>query len=292
MLTIFSVPKPFRGHIGIIQQNAIRSWTRLGEDHEVILFGAERGTAEAAKRLSVRHEPELECSEYDTPLVSDLFERAQALASHDWLCYVNCDIVLMSDLPRAVRRISTLPLPFLMSGRRWRLDVDRPLDLEPGWEEDLRRRVGASGRRDSVLCMDYFVFARGLIPRLPKFALGRTRWDSYLPYRARQRGAIFVDATDSVMAVHQNHAFASAAGKQGMRSGPEGARNRGLASSAEKCTLGDASHKLTERGLRRAIDDVRFRYWLLAQRRRPYVGLPVRLMLKRFGSRGKTLLVR
>ena len=27
MLTIFTTPKPFRGHIGIIQRNALKSWT-------------------------------------------------------------------------------------------------------------------------------------------------------------------------------------------------------------------------------------------------------------------------
>lgn len=29
MLTIFATPKPFQGHVGIIQRNAIGSWVRL-----------------------------------------------------------------------------------------------------------------------------------------------------------------------------------------------------------------------------------------------------------------------
>jgi hypothetical protein len=31
-LTIFAVPKPFEGHIGMIQRNAIRSWKGLRPD--------------------------------------------------------------------------------------------------------------------------------------------------------------------------------------------------------------------------------------------------------------------
>ena len=42
MITIFSTPKPFRGHIGVIQRNALKSWTLLHPDVEMILFGDER----------------------------------------------------------------------------------------------------------------------------------------------------------------------------------------------------------------------------------------------------------
>ena len=54
MFTIFAVPKPFQGHIGLIQENAIRSWVALDADHEVILLGDEDGTAEVSRRLGVR----------------------------------------------------------------------------------------------------------------------------------------------------------------------------------------------------------------------------------------------
>jgi hypothetical protein len=297
MFTIFSVPKPFRGHIGVIQENAIRSWTLLGTDHEIILFGAEEGTAEAAEKLRVRHEPEIRCSKYGTPFVTSVFERAQQLATHDWLCYVNCDIILMSDLERTVRRISHLRRPVLVSGRRWRLDVDRSLEFEPGWEDRLRRHVEANGYRDSVQCMDYFLFKRGLVPRFPKFALGRGRWDSYLPHRVRDLGALFVDATETVLAVHQNHEYAVPQGrfgnrsKAGMKWSPEGLLNSGLASREEKCTLGNADRKLTKRRLKRTIDHDRLRYWLWDNRHRPVVGFPVRKMCKRHKVRVKALLV-
>jgi hypothetical protein len=281
VLSLFSVPKPFHGQIGVIQENAIRSWTLLGADHEIILFGAEEGTAEVAARLEARHEPDIRCSRHGAPLVSSAFERAQRIATHDWLCYVNCDIVLMSDLPRAVRRASDLGRPVLVSGRRWRLEVDRLLAFEPGWEDHWRRHVAANGWRDSVHCMDYFAFQRGLFPELPEFALGRGRWDSYLPYKAAALGALFVDATDSVIAVHQNHDYRHPDGKVGMRSSPDGFRNRQLA-GAGRYTLRDADHRLTEPGLRKAIERVRLRSWLLTVRRKRYVGFPLRRLLKRW----------
>ena len=37
MLTIFATAKPFRGHDGIIQRNAVASWTRLRPQPESVL---------------------------------------------------------------------------------------------------------------------------------------------------------------------------------------------------------------------------------------------------------------
>jgi hypothetical protein len=46
MITLFSTPKPFVGHVGVIQRNAILSWQRLHPDVEIILVGEDAGTAE------------------------------------------------------------------------------------------------------------------------------------------------------------------------------------------------------------------------------------------------------
>ena len=57
MITVFSTLKPFRGHIGVIQRNALQSWARLHEDVDVVLFGDDEGTAEAARDMGFRHVP-------------------------------------------------------------------------------------------------------------------------------------------------------------------------------------------------------------------------------------------
>ena len=55
MLTIFTIPKCFRGHISVIQRNAIRSWRMLRPECEIILFGDEEGMKEVAEEFGVRH---------------------------------------------------------------------------------------------------------------------------------------------------------------------------------------------------------------------------------------------
>ncbi len=59
MLTIFTIPKPFRGHINTIQRNAIKSWIKLFPSCEVILLGNREGLEETVEELEIKHIPEV-----------------------------------------------------------------------------------------------------------------------------------------------------------------------------------------------------------------------------------------
>ena len=95
MITLFTLPKPFVGPIKTLQMNALRSWKALGNGVEVLLLGRERGVAEAASALQLRHINE-ECSRNNqgTPLLNWIFEEAQKFATHPTVCYVNTGIIL------------------------------------------------------------------------------------------------------------------------------------------------------------------------------------------------------
>src|SRR5579863_6767156 len=134
MITFFSTPKPFRGHIGIIQRNAIRSWKLIHPDAEVILFGNEEGAAEVARELGARHELEVDRNSLGTPLLSSLFDRADRLAGHDRLCFLNADILLTEDFLAAATRLADIRESSLMVGRRCDLDITQSLDFsQPDW---------------------------------------------------------------------------------------------------------------------------------------------------------------
>ncbi|MEW6323942.1 MAG: hypothetical protein AB1515_00990 [Nitrospirota bacterium] len=256
MLTIFSIPKPFAGHDGIIQSNALQSWARLGRGCEIVLCGDDPGVGEAAREFGVRHAPAIDRNEYGTPLLSSAFEQVRRTAAHEMLCYVNADIMLLSDLLDAVRR---LPFhDFLMAGRRWDFDLQRPWDFERAdWETHLRQAIAERGVRHSPLGMDYFVFPRRHpVGQLKPFAVGRPGWDNWLIYRARAMRLPVVDASDAVTAVHQNHGYQHVSGGRNQCSeGPEGDRNLALAGGWNHIfTLWDATHVLTADGIRRALD--------------------------------------
>jgi hypothetical protein len=272
VLSIFATAKPFLGHIGIIQRNAIQSWTRLHPDVEVILFGNDEGAAalvsDLSRDFSIRHEPHVECNELGTKRLDYLFARAQSIARHDLLCYINCDIILTSDFCRALQRVHAAHKEFLMVGRRTDLDITAPLnfqtrDSEPQqrlsalsqparWEKELRTLAQRSGRKRTAEWIDYFAFTRGLYtPDMPPFVL-RVHWDNWLVWKALSSGKVVVDASQAVLAIHQNHDYSHhPQGQQGVWHGTEAADNARLAGSWRNLrTIADATEMLTADKLR------------------------------------------
>lgn len=230
MLTIFATPKPFQGHIGIIQRNAIGSWARL-PDCEVILFGKEPGTADVAKELGVRYVPGVRHTELGAKRLDYIFARAQEIASNDLLCYVNCDIILLRSFYEAVVRVASSSPEFLMIGQRWDTPLAHPLDFKAdNWEALLRTFAMRSGKQQFPYAIDYFVFSRGLYDNVPPFAVGRVYWDHWLVWKARSAGVPVVDASVDVLAIHQDHDHAyHPDGLWGVKTDLESRRNRKLA---------------------------------------------------------------
>jgi hypothetical protein len=210
MLTIFSTPKPFRGHSGIIQRNALKSWTLLHPDIEVILFGNEEGAAEVCRELGIRHEPEVRRNENGTKYLHAMFERARAISCHKVLCYANCDIMLTPEFCEAVEVTSKAHDEFLMIGRRWDTDITEPWDFQQsGWDRELKSLALRKGRRSGPSWVDYFCFSRDLYHgKMPAFLIGRHGWDPWLTWFARNSGVPLIDASRAVVAVHQNHDYA------------------------------------------------------------------------------------
>jgi hypothetical protein len=254
MLTIFTTPKAFHGHSAIIQTNAIKSWLALQPQPEIILFGNDEGVAGIASEFNLRHIPEVACNSSGTPLVSSMFSIAQAIGRNPITCYVNADIIFMSDFLPAVQRVNRNQ--FLIIGQRWDLEINEPLNFnDAGWESDLRTRIAGSGTLHPKSGIDYFVFSRGLYQNIPPFAIGRPIWDNWMIYQARKLGVPVIDATRSITAVHQNHDYSHHPdGWAGVWQGKESRNNVSLLGSRNNSfTIEYATHMVTSRGLKPAI---------------------------------------
>lgn len=255
MLTLFTTPKPFNGHFGIIQRNAILSWKALKPQPEIILFGDDKGVEAVAKGFGVRHIGDIACNESGTPFVYDLFKKAQDLAVNDILCYVNADIILMQDFMASVQEVASLKSHFLMVGQRWNLNIAAPLDLSPDWESMIRKGIKVEGRLEAPCAIDYLVFPKGLYSDIPPFVIGRPAWDNWMLYHARSRRAILIDATKVATAIHQNHDYSHhPCGRDGVFKGAEAANNLKLARGWVYFTIKDSTHILTCNGLKNAYN--------------------------------------
>jgi hypothetical protein len=256
MLTIFAIPKPFEGQISVIQKNAIQSWTKLHPDCEVILLGDEPGTGTVAAEFKIKHVPLLKLNEFGTPLVSSAFELAQAVASYPIICYVNADIILLSDFSPGIQKVSHRFDKFLMVGQRWNIDYNQPIDfIKPDWETDLKQDVAKNGLLFTNWGIDYFAFHVGQYLNMPLFAVGRPSWDNWMIYRARTLRIPVIDATGTVTAIHQNHGYQHVPKSVGGTFyGPEADRNMELAGGPGHIfSIMDADLRLTSNGFERPI---------------------------------------
>lgn len=254
MLTLFTTAKPFCGHSAIIQRNALKSWTLLHADVEVILFGDDEGAVGSARELGIRHEPGVERNPRGNKCLDYIFDRAQEIARHSILCYANCDIVFPSSLIQAVRSVSEQHNQFLMVGRRWDADIVAPIDFaSEGWAEKLRAEALAAGKQRAAEWIDYFVFRKGLFYRkIPPFVIGRVFWDNWLLWQAHHSKIAVVDASTCVVAVHQNHDYGyHPRGRVGVWFDEESSQNYRLAGGwAHLRTIADATEVVTPGGLR------------------------------------------
>lgn len=256
MLTIFSIPKSFDGHIGIIQRNAVESWRLLHPDCEIILCGREPGTFDLASELKLRLMPDIQTNEYGTPLLNSVFAKIERMASFTLLCYVNCDIILLRDLIDALKQVRFNK--FLLVGQRRNIDIVQPLSFsQSDWESKLRQYVITHGVLHPPTGIDYFIFPKDkTLQELPAFAVGRPGWDNWFIYRARKLRIPVIDATETVLAIHQNHDYNHVPFARAKTNweGPEADKNRVLMGNLEYIfTIADATHKMTSTRLIRVF---------------------------------------
>jgi len=224
-ITIFSCPKSFIGHNAIIQENSLHNWCSLGMG--VILLGNDPGIAEAAGKYGCCHIAELEKTEYGTPLLSDIFAKAQKACETPLICYSNADILFPFELLTAVDLVAKRFKNFLITGQRWNMDVSSLITADNVKVlMQSRHQVGELYRPDG---MDYFVFPCGMVT-MPPFVIGRPAWDNWMVWDALSKKIPIVDASSYITIIHQNHDYAHVPEKvsQNWEDSPESVRNRAL----------------------------------------------------------------
>ena len=256
MLTIFTVPKAFKGHINVIQQNAIKSWSMLEPKCQVILAGNDEGTDQASSDLGVEHIPNLTRNEFGTPLLDSAYQQVEDAARFPFICYVNADVILMNDFTQAVQRVLRQSQWFLMTAQRWNLSVTELLDFNQGWQEHLLKNVSSNGSLAHSTGIDFWVYPKGMLYDMPPLAVGRMAIECWCLYKARHMQADLIDSTEAVISVHQNHDYAHHSdGHRGIGISIEAERNRDMVGGKNYFfTIKDRTHILSTTSFRRTRD--------------------------------------
>jgi len=264
MLTFFTTGKPFRGHDGIIQRNALKSWKLLHPDIEVILFGGEEGAAEVCKELGLIHEPNIERHECRKPRLDSMFARAQAIAKHEYLCYSNCDILLTEDFREGFERAIAWRERFLMVSRRWDMEVTQLIDFrQPDWGLTLRQLALTQGCQQDENWIDFFVFRKGMYAEMPPLIVGHCYWDHWMIWKALSDRVAVLDGSPFLTPVHQNHGYDQKFGRS--KGSPSDALSlvnlAAIGGEKHLRKMDAATHRITQSGrIRRIL--LRYRFTL------------------------------
>lgn len=289
-LTILGMPKAFRGHIGVIQRNAITSWTKLAPRPGIFLFGEDEGIAEIAAELGLGHLRNVARSEFGTPRLDDLLRRARGATDAPLVCYANSDIILLQEFLEAVGAISRQMPRFLAVSHRLNIDLRAPIDFAGDWEAALRREVLPGGMPGDHTGIDFFVFPRDMYMEVPPLAIGRAWFDQWMIRAAREQRVPVVDVTPVARAIHQLHEYGHIEGGQKAAYwGEEARRNLEMYGGAPHAfTLLEATHELQPDGELRQVRFRREKYLAREWAWRNFVERTAPLR-SRFGLRRETL---
>jgi len=208
MITLFATPKNFTGIFKIIQQNALRSWRALSPDIQIIIMGDSQGSCEMAEEIGAEFIPNIRCSKEGVPLLSDLFRQAEKKAKFSIMTFINADIILPVNFLNVVKVAAQRFNQFLMVGHRWDMDVEKLIDFSDETKQNkFWKEVKINSIKHPCTGIDYFVYKRYQWDKIPDFTIGRPGYDNWIIWKARRKLIPVVDASESIMAAHQNHHF-------------------------------------------------------------------------------------
>ena len=204
LITLIAVPKPFTGESATLQRAACRSWAAI-PGLEVMLAGDEQGIAETCEAYGFQHIPDVMRTEQGTPRLNDIFSKARERAATALLLYVNADIILGPEIIQAACNIPFTD--FLLAGRRY--------DVDP-WGQEADADFGAwrhhaihHGVLLPACSSDYFLLpvASQIFQDMPPLVVGRSGWDNWMMYRARELSIPLIDSTAAITAIHRRHGY-------------------------------------------------------------------------------------
>lgn len=208
MITFFTTTKKFEGDNKNAQLNAIRSWLKLHEEVEIIIFEKPSGSEflPKDKRILIVDDPE---KLFEIPRVDYMFDYVSKRAKNKFCCFINADIVLTQEfLTPIAKTLIKLSDPFLAVGQRCDFDnINAEWDFSEGWEK--RYLYQNKMMLHAATGSDYFLFPAKQYDKsqMNKLIVGRPGWDLWMIYNARKKKILTIDLSPICKVYHQNHDY-------------------------------------------------------------------------------------
>ena len=189
----------------LVRNNTALNWRKFWPCLHPVLFTNDTELARNVQKLGWDSLPILH-TEVNMPVLKHMYLTAMKLYQSPLYAFVNGDILFTQSLAETLMKILQSELynrsAVLVVGRRTNLlNVTRMLATN---EVDLTREAIKRGEMFTSWGIDYFITSRSFPwGDMPDIVIGRIAYDNFLVVEANKRNVATIDATKTVLAVHQ-----------------------------------------------------------------------------------------
>jgi len=193
-----------------IHRRLIKNWAALSPGLDPVLFvpSTEKNSSwidiAISSNWTVRI---LHALRHNLPIIRAMFKDVLSVSSTPFVGYANADVLFDRSLLATLRYLSeSLDISkqmVLIVGRRRNIDI-KTIDLGSG--DNLTKISQMDNIRPFIaVAQDYFIISRRGLPwdEIPDFVVGRVGYDNWLVAKARDWNITLIDASRTVLALHQ-----------------------------------------------------------------------------------------
>ncbi|XP_060083811.1 uncharacterized protein LOC132563068 [Ylistrum balloti] len=191
----------------ICYNNTIRNWSEFKPFIQTILFTNEVSQTKEALRKGWDVLP-VKIAANGVPILKYMYIDAIERYDSPYYAYSNGDILYsysLIDTLRAVMNSSLLPSDRLIMVTGRRTNVKNVMSDEVRTVRDIEKTAHRRGKLFAVHAEDYFITSASYPwVNIPEVIIGRTAYDNWLVLNARQQNHVTIDATNTLVALHQS----------------------------------------------------------------------------------------
>lgn len=205
LLTLFTT-WPTRAEKYVCHNNTLSNWIQLKPSVRLILFTNEEKLVTEATGKGWHALP-VPGNGSGIPVLKFMYMDAKKIVKSHFYAYANGDILFTDELLQtlaAVLNSTALPrhTPIMIIGRRTNVkDVTPP---EAGSFQNVSETAYIRGKLYNTWAEDYFITSADYPwKNIPEVVIGRRAYDNWLVMNARKQQHVTIDATETLLALHQ-----------------------------------------------------------------------------------------
>ena len=192
----------------LVHNLTVRNWLSLRSHVIPVVFTNETSVARECQRLGMNVFPVRKAAANGVPVLKYMYLDVMANYNTTFYAYANGDILFTGSLIETLvslihsGRVDHRTKPLMVVGCR--TNVERMLESEGSSWQQITRTAKKRGRILSVWTVDYFITTR-IYPwkDMAEVVIGRMAYDNWLIAHSRNLKFVVIDATNTILAVHQ-----------------------------------------------------------------------------------------